>query len=150
MILRLWSLYGRSKLVLGTLLMLYAVELVSFFINYVITDNQFPRNPLGMLIYLYAMHNSMSHDGFLDRVATAAPVIGSLTSCASARVLLVFADFQTSAQLALGAWMCLLVVIQFIKESVRMYRVGKQFLFSEYQKLLVWEGVVYFTWYVPH
>ena len=85
----------------------------------------------------------------LDPVAISILVTGSLTSCAPVKVSPVFADLQTIVQLTLGGLMCLLVVIQFIKESIRMRRVAKQFLFSEYQKVLVWEGVVYFTVYVP-
>ena len=57
MILRLWAIYSRSKLVLGSLLMLYIVELILFLINYVITDT---RSPSGTLIYLHGMHNNMT------------------------------------------------------------------------------------------
>ena len=50
--------------------------------------------------------------------------------------------------LTLGAWMCLLIVIKYIGESVQMYKLTKQFRLGNYQKLLMWEGLVYFIAYV--
>ena len=53
-----------------------------------------------------------------------------------------------SAQIALGALMCLLVVIQFIRESLQMYKATKRLQLSRYTKLLVREGMIYFLTYV--
>ena len=49
MILRLWALYARSRIILATLLTFYAVQVIGFFINYVVSDLQFPRDPIGKL-----------------------------------------------------------------------------------------------------
>ena len=53
-----------------------------------------------------------------------------------------------SAEIALGALMCLLVVIQFIRESLQMYKATKRFRLNHYMTLLVREGMIYFVVYV--
>ena len=52
------------------------------------------------------------------------------------------------AQITLGALMCLLVVIRFIRESLQMYKTTKRFRLNHYLNLLVWEGMIYFLVYV--
>ena len=44
----------------------------------------------------------------------------------------------------IGALMCLLVSIQFITQSLQMYRVTKRFELSRYLNLLTKEGMFYF------
>ena len=56
--------------------------------------------------------------------------------------------FQTSAQVILGALMCLLAVIRCIRESLQMYRVTKRFEISRYLSLLARDGMVNFLAYV--
>ena len=51
-------------------------------------------------------------------------------------------------QLALGTLMCLLIVIEFAKQSLQTYEVTKKFQVSCYITLLSREGVVYFVLYV--
>ena len=51
-------------------------------------------------------------------------------------------------QITLGALMTLLVAIQFIKQSLQMYRVTKQFELNRYMNLLAREGMFYFLAYV--
>ena len=51
MILRLWALYARSKFILGTLLMFYSMEVITFFICYISLDARFPRDPASKLKY---------------------------------------------------------------------------------------------------
>lgn len=53
------------------------------------------------------------------------------------------------AQLTLGALMCLLVAIWFVRESLRMYRARKQLQLNRCMSLLAWEGTIYFLAYVP-
>ena len=57
-------------------------------------------------------------------------------------------DIVDALQITLGAGMCLLVTFQFIKQSVQMYMVTKQFQLGRYMNLLVREGLVYFVAYV--
>ena len=59
-----------------------------------------------------------------------------------------WADTVDTAQLALGVLMCLLVVIQFIRQSLQMYNATKQVHLSRYINLLVREGMFYFLVYV--
>ena len=53
-----------------------------------------------------------------------------------------------SAELALGALMCLLVVVQFIRELLQIYKATKRFRPNHYTILLVREGMIYFLAYV--
>lgn len=85
--------------------------------------------------------------GLLDRTVGTTQVLGSLT-CVWERMFLILDDLQTIAQFALGVWMCLLVVIQFAKESVQTYNVTRRWRLNHYQTLLIWEGLIYFMVYV--
>ena len=49
-----------------------------------------------------------------------------------------------AVQVTLGTLMCLLVAIQFFKQSLEMYRAIKQFQLSCYMNLLTREGIFYF------
>ena len=60
----------------------------------------------------------------------------------------IWSEITDSAQLALGVLMCLLVAIQFIKQSLQMYKATKQFRVNHYMTLLAREGMVYFLAYV--
>ena len=51
-------------------------------------------------------------------------------------------------QMALGVSMCLLVAIQFLKESLQMYKVTKRFQLNRYMNLLAREGTIYSAAYV--
>ena len=55
---------------------------------------------------------------------------------------------QTAAQVILGTLMCLLAVIQSIRESLQMYRVTERFEISRYLSLLTRDGILYFLAYV--
>lgn len=51
-------------------------------------------------------------------------------------------------QLIHAAVMCMLVIIQFIRQSVQMYKATKQWQLNRFVNLLVMEGVLYFFAYV--
>ena len=55
---------------------------------------------------------------------------------------------MSGAQIAVGALMCLLVVIQFIRESHQMYKATKHFRLNPYINLLARECIIYFLAYV--
>ena len=44
--------------------------------------------------------------------------------------------------------MCLLIVVQFVKELHQVYKVTKKFKLNHYIKCLVKEGMIYFIMYV--
>lgn len=51
-------------------------------------------------------------------------------------------------QLVHAAVMCMLVIIQFTRQSLQMYTVTKQWRLNQFMNLLVMEGVLYFLMYV--
>ena len=51
-------------------------------------------------------------------------------------------------QITLGASICLLVCIWFVRESLQMHNATKVFQLSRYMLLLVGEEMIYFLWYV--
>lgn len=57
-------------------------------------------------------------------------------------------DTVDITQIALGAFMCLLVLIQFGRASLQMYKATKRFEPNRYMNLFVREGMVYFLAYV--
>ena len=70
-----------------------------------------------------------------------------------------FCDFQfgvppwviavvDAVQITLGALMCLLVIIRFVRESLQMYTVTRRFELSRYMNLLTRDGVFYFLGHV--
>ena len=60
----------------------------------------------------------------------------------------IWVEIMYSVQITLGALMCLLLAIQFIRESLQMYGATKRFRLNRYMNLLAREGVVYFFTYV--
>lgn len=51
-------------------------------------------------------------------------------------------------QITLGAPMCLLVVIQFFKEALQVYKATKRIRMNRYMNLLARESIIYFLVYV--
>ena len=60
----------------------------------------------------------------------------------------IWSEITDISQLALGVLMCLLVAIQFVTQSLQMYKATKRFQLSRYMNLLVREGMIYFLAYV--
>ena len=52
------------------------------------------------------------------------------------------------AQITLGALMCLLVALKFIREAHQVYKATKRFRLNRYMNLLFREGMIYFLVYV--
>ena len=48
-----------------------------------------------------------------------------------------------------SAVVCTFVIVQFVRQSVQMYRVTKQWQLNRYMTLLVQQGIFYFFAYVP-
>ena len=61
----------------------------------------------------------------------------------------VLSDAIDAIQITLGAFMCLLVALQFTREALQTYKATKSFRISCYTNLLVREGMLYFVVYVP-
>ena len=87
-----------------------------------------------------------SHGLIVGTTEVLASTICTWDNGGSAPVVWKYLDVIT--QLVLGACMCLLIVIRFIRELVQMYKVTKGFRLNNYMRLLVWEGLIYFVVYV--
>lgn len=59
----------------------------------------------------------------------------------------ILAEVIDISQFTLGGVTCLLVVFQFIRESLQMYKATKRFQLNRYMNLLVREGVIYYLAY---
>ena len=51
-------------------------------------------------------------------------------------------------QITHGATMCTLMIVQFVRQSLQMYHVAKQWQLSRYMTLLIRQGILYFFAYV--
>ena len=47
MVLRVWAIYNGSRVILGTLLVLYTTEVILFLTSFIIMSAQFDRDPIG-------------------------------------------------------------------------------------------------------
>jgi len=119
MILRVWALYHRSTVILVTLLILYTIEFILYFVAAVIISIQ------------------------VDHTVTSVHVL-DFSFCKIADSSVVWNEIMNYVQLALGTLMCLLIAIEFMKQSLQIYKVTKQFQLSCYINLLTREGMVYF------
>ena len=95
----------------------------------------------------YYTHHITNYPRSPDHTEVTAQVL-DYSFCVTHFDLSTWAVAVDAVQVTLGALMCLLVVIQFIKESLRMYKGTKRFEFNRYMNLLVREGIFYFLAYV--
>ena len=140
MILRVRALYNRSRFIISILLTFYAIEVI-----------------LGLIPCIQFSIQSC-HDFLGKEDATSCYRQGYITDYTANTVQLLdfsFCVIQVSGssllgkvldvvQIALGALMCLFVIIKFVKESLQMYKVTKRWELNRYMKLLVREGMFYF------
>ena len=95
----------------------------------------------------YRAHYITRHVLSPDSIATTAQVL-DFSFCVAQPFPGTWAEIVDSVQIALGALMCLLVAVHFVKESLQMYRATKRFQLSHYTNHLVREGMLYFLMYV--
>jgi len=119
MILRLWAMYNRSKIILGILITSYLAEIVLSTIANIIYSN--PKNFV------------VTVDHILE-----------LSFCSLALTPINRAVAMDVSQLVHAGVMCTLVVIQFTIRSIEMYRTTKQWRLGPFINLLVVEGIAYF------
>ncbi|KAG9315344.1 hypothetical protein JVU11DRAFT_4487 [Chiua virens] len=118
MIIRVWAMYHRSKLILGILLVLYFIEVVAN----IACDafNSVPKNS-SLVANLYC------------GISVAPPLEEIILEQVAYASLIIF-----------GATLCVLAVVQFVRQSFQMYRVTKQWQLNRYINALVKQGIVYF------
>jgi len=119
MILRLWAMYDRSRIILSILLTSYLGEVIPSTIESVIYSN--PKNLIE------------TNTTILD-----------LSFCSTGLVLGDWNKATSVSQLVHAGVMCILVIIQFMRRSVQTYKATKQWRLSPFINLLVVEGTVYF------
>ena len=81
------------------------------------------------------------------RLVNTVQVVNS-TTCIEAAALYTWCEFATILQLIPGAVTCLFIIIQFVRQSLQIYRATKQWQLNRYTKLFFREGIIYFLVYV--
>jgi hypothetical protein len=61
----------------------------------------------------------------------------------------IWTKVATILQITHATAVCILALVQFVRQSLQMYRVTKQWQINQYIGLLVREGILYFLVYVP-
>jgi len=123
MILRIWAMWGRSRLILITLLPFFSVMVIS---------------------------------SVVDRIISTTVTLKNMTAFETVQILdMSFCSMQLStqsvwhmvsivSQIVHGALLCTLVIIQFVWQSIQMYRATQRWELSKYINLMVKQGIIYF------
>ncbi|KAF8439987.1 hypothetical protein L210DRAFT_805080, partial [Boletus edulis BED1] len=125
MILRVYAMYNKSRIVLGLLLVLCAVTIIVYATAAAMYDN--PDDYL-----------TMTNPQVLD-MSFCAPTYTTSSKLGRYKVI---------PRLTLAALLFILVVGRLCVESFQMYKATKQWKTNQYLNLLVMEGVFYFLVYV--
>jgi len=121
-ILRVWVLYSQSRRILFTLLLLFSVEIIVTIIDTITTT---PSN---------------IHDIVISTVQTLHSSVCPLTypSTITGKVAGIFQFANISA-------LCAFTFLQFVIQSLEMYRVTKRWELNRYINLMVKQGLIYFV-----
>jgi len=119
MILRVWAMYDRSKIILGILLTSYLGEIVPSTVASIVYSN--PKHFVVNFLHIW-----------------------DFSFCALVPMSTSWDEAANVSQLVHAGVMCTLVIIKFIISSVQMYRATKQWRLSPFINLLVMEGMAYF------
>ena len=132
MILRIWAMYNRSKVVLSTLLAFLFLQMVCILIVAIMYTNQ--RN-----ITVTGFPPPSSSD---IAVATIGP--SDVSFCVVQPHTLIWTKVAGIVQSILSGTMCILAIIQSMRESFQMYRVTKQWQLNRYMRVMTEQGILYF------
>ncbi|KAF8428932.1 hypothetical protein L210DRAFT_3652216 [Boletus edulis BED1] len=127
MILRVYTMWNRSRNILCVLLLVYIVQTIITVVFQGIYDNPYTRLP----------------------VITARILDFSLCIPLPSRALLLSGTPYVALRLTLGAMLTILAVFQTLKQSFRMYKATKRWQPNRYMQKLVKDGILYFVVYVP-
>ncbi|KAN0081320.1 hypothetical protein V8E55_008944 [Tylopilus felleus] len=119
MILRVWAMYNRSRVILGILLAIYIVENV--------------LSCVGVIYYNIPNHTTVTITQILN-----------ISFCSVGSSVTTWTNITSISQLVLGSTMCTLVIFRFLKQSISMYKATKQWQGNRYVNLLAREGMLYF------
>jgi len=119
MILRVWAMYSRSKLILRTLLALFSMEIVSTLLaDSIFQDSRY-----------MAVHTTQILD---------------FSFCVWQNELPSLTNVVSILQMTHAAAMCILAIAQFVRQSLQMRRATKVWQLNRYMNLLVKQGILYF------
>jgi len=126
MILRVWAMYSRSRLVLITLLLFFSVMVISTAVDYIILT-------------------TVTWKSIMTSETTQNDALG-ISFCASQLYSrkYVWGTIAVISQIAHGALLCTLVIIQFVRQSIQMYRSTQIWELNKYINLMVKQGIIYF------
>ncbi|KAF8442237.1 hypothetical protein L210DRAFT_3536113 [Boletus edulis BED1] len=119
MILRVWAMYGRSKLVLGVLLASFFLEIVSLVLTAAIQSD--PRNLSAATIHI------------LD-----------FTGCTVDPTSFIWGKINSVLQITHGTAMLAFAIVKFAQQSLETYRLTRQWHLNRYISMLVKQGIFYF------
>ena len=144
-ILRVWALYNRSRLTLVVLLTFYAIELMLYVADSLVLST---KKSQGMRTCFHLVHPT-KHDLYNLSIIVVIEQASGFSFCNFQFSTPLWVVAVTGAvQIALGALMCLLVIVRFVRESIRIYKAATRFELSRYVSLLTRDGVLYFFGYV--
>ncbi|KAF8558532.1 hypothetical protein OG21DRAFT_1481241 [Imleria badia] len=119
MILRVYAIYNRSRIILGVLLVMYIPEVVMIIVS--------------SGIYSDPNYVAVSIAQLLD-ITLCNVVLSTQTWSTATRII----------QFILGTVMCILVTAQFVKQSLQMYQATRKWQLNRYMNLLVRDSLLYF------
>ncbi|KAN0092658.1 hypothetical protein V8E55_003442, partial [Tylopilus felleus] len=122
MILRVWAMYNRSRLLLRALLILLSLE-----------------------VYYT---NRLSTTATLDRTVVTVQILDFSICTVPYSLWPAWVYVAFILQITHGVTTCILVTIEFVRQSLQMYQVTKQWQLNRYMSLLVKQAVLYFFVYV--
>ncbi|KAF8551159.1 hypothetical protein OG21DRAFT_1513128 [Imleria badia] len=126
MILRVWAMYNRSRLLLSALLVLFCLQII-------------------FAVLTLAINN----DVMILSVATGQILQFSFCVIQPPAALAIWTKVGSVLQMTQGAVLCILAIVQCVRQSLRMHHATKEWQLSRYMILLVKQGVLYFFAHVP-
>ena len=153
MILRVWAIYNRSRFILSALLILFSLEIICFIFSAI--GSSIPKSLSGMfmldeeIICCTDQFSAAAALGGAHTVGTSQILDYSI--CVAQPEPFLFrrwAQVGAILQIAHGAATCILVAVEFVRQSLQMYRVTKQWQLNRYMNLLAKQAILYFFVYV--
>lgn len=144
MILRVWAMYSRSRLILGILLAFWVLEIIPSIITCVMYPSKFSSAWLGWLL----MHVVLTRRFAVCHTVSVTQVL-DLAYCEVTSSSVIWTRVSAIPELVNGVVMCILVIYQFVKRVLDVYRVTKKLHFNHYMNLLAGQSILYFLLYVP-
>ena len=143
MILRVYALFNRSRVILRPLLVIFATEIILFIIycSLYVKSN-----------YVQGKHQTESTGPCLplrySAIVSVVPPILGISACSVTIIAETWSTALTISQFILSIVLFTLVVTQFLRGAFQMYRATRKWEFNRYVSLLVRDGLLYFLVYV--